>query len=146
MTAAEALGLYKGRDASEKLFRSGKSFLGSKSLRVASDEAVLAKTFIEFIALIVRQKFYTALKDAVLKSDRRLNYMTVPAALKELDKIEMSKQFDGIYRLDHAVTKRQRTILAALGLDDEYVKKKAREIGNALKPVDDEAAATKEVK
>ena len=33
MTANEALKLYKSRDASEKLFRGDKSYLGDKSLR-----------------------------------------------------------------------------------------------------------------
>lgn len=30
--------------------------------------------------------------------------MTVPGAIRELEKIEMIKGIDGIYRLDHAVT------------------------------------------
>ena len=40
MTAKEALELYKSRDASEKLFRGDKTYLGNKSLRVHSDESV----------------------------------------------------------------------------------------------------------
>ena len=39
--------------------------------------------------------------------------MTVPAALKELEKIEMVRQLDNVYRLDHAVTANQKTILNA---------------------------------
>ena len=39
--------------------------------------------------------------------------MTVPAALRELEKIEMVRRTDGRYRLDHAVTKKQKTILSA---------------------------------
>jgi hypothetical protein len=42
MTAKEAIGLYKSRDASEKLFRGDKSYLGNKSLRVYSDESASA--------------------------------------------------------------------------------------------------------
>jgi hypothetical protein len=58
--------------------------------------------------------------------------MTVPAALKELEKIEMVRQFDGVYRLDHAVTKTQKTILKALGLDGDSVHTVASAIGRAL--------------
>ena len=47
MTAAQALDLYKGRDASEKLFRGDKSYLGNKSFRVHTSESVHAKIFIE---------------------------------------------------------------------------------------------------
>ena len=39
--------------------------------------------------------------------------MMVPAAIKELEKIEMTRQLDKVYRLDHAVTKTQNTILKA---------------------------------
>lgn len=47
MTAKEAIELYKSRDASEKLFRGDKSYLGNKSLRVQTDEAAGAKIMIE---------------------------------------------------------------------------------------------------
>ena len=48
LTAREAIELYKSRDASEKLFRSDKSYLGNKSMRVASEESLESKTFIQF--------------------------------------------------------------------------------------------------
>ena len=127
MSAVDALSLYKQRDASEKLFRGDKSYLGNKSFRVHSDESVDAKIFMEFVALIVRNKIYTSLKDKMLKDDKKPNYMTVPAALKELEKIEMVKRLDGIYRLDHAVSSNQKEILKALGIKDVTVVKKMAE-------------------
>lgn len=133
MTAKEALNLYKSRDASEKLFRGDKSYLGNKSLRVYSDESASAKIFIEFIALIVRCKIYTCLKDEMKNLDKRPNYMTVPAALKELEKIEMVRQLDNVYRLDHAVTSVQKKILRAFGIDVAYIKYRASEISEKLK-------------
>lgn len=133
MTAKEALNLYKSRDASEKLFRGDKSYLGNKSLRVYSDESASAKIFIEFIALIVRCKIYTCLKEEMKNLDKRPNYMTVPAALKELEKIEMVRQLDNVYRLDHAVTAVQKKILRAFGIDVAYIKYRASEISEKLK-------------
>jgi len=132
MTAKEAINLYKSRDASEKLFRGDKSYLGNKSIRVHSDESASAKIFIEFIALIVRNKIYTCLKDEVNRLDKRPNYMTVPAALKELEKIEMVRQLDNVYRLDHAVTAVQKTILNAFGMDAPYIKYMAGKISQRL--------------
>lgn len=132
MTAKEALNLYKSRDASEKLFSGDKSYLGNKSLRVYSDESASAKIFIEFIALIIRCKIYTSLKDEMKSLDKRPNYMTVPAALKELEKIEMVRQLDNIYRLDHAVTAVQKNILRAFGMDVAYIKYRASEISEKL--------------
>lgn len=123
MTAKEALTLYKSRDGLEKLFRGDKSYLGNKSLRVHSDESVAAKIFVEFVALIVRNKIYTCLKDAMLTNDKRANYMTVPAAIKELEKIEIIRQLDNRYRLDHAVTANQKAILKVFGVKGaSYIK------------------------
>ena len=127
MSAVDALSLYKQRDASEKLFRGDKSYLGNKSFRVHTDESVDAKIFMEFVALIVRNKIYTSLKDKMQKDDKKSNYMTVPAALKELEKIEMVKRLDGIYRLDHAVSSNQKEILKAFGIKDVTVVKKMAE-------------------
>jgi len=36
--------------------------------------------------------------------DKKQNYMTVPAAIKELEKIELLKGSDNEYNLDYAVT------------------------------------------
>lgn len=132
MTAKEALEIYKGRDASEKLFLSDKTFLGNHCLRVGSDESASAKIFIEFIALIIRNRMYNYLKDASKEMPKKQNYMTVPAAIRELDKIEMSRQLDGIYRLDHAVTATQKTILKAFGLSDANIRYRAEEISRIL--------------
>lgn len=132
MTAREAIELYKSRDASEKLFCSDKSYLGNKSMRVHSDEALSSKVFIQFIALILRSRIYTALKEKSEKMLKKPNYLTVPAALKELEKIVMIRQLDGVYRLDHAVTATQKIILDAFGLNEGNVRYQAKEIGNVL--------------
>ena len=132
ITAREAIELYKSRDASEKLFRSDKSYLGNKSMRVHSDEALSSKVFIQFIALILRSRIYTALKEKSEKMLKKPNYLTVPAALKELEKIVMIRQLDGVYRLDHAVTATQKIILDAFGLNEGNVRYQAKEIENIL--------------
>ena len=132
MTASQALIHYKGRDVSEKLFSTDKSFIGSKSMRVQTSQSLSAKIFVEFIALIVRNRIYNLLKETMLRLESKPNYMTVPTALKELEKIEMVRRSNGHYRLDHAVTKKQKTILGAFGLSDTDVKSIAMEIGNQL--------------
>ena len=132
MTAGEALELYKSRDASEKLFRGDKSYLGNKSLRVQSDEAAGAKILIEFIALIVRCRIYTLLKDEMDRLKKSPNYMTVPAAIRELEKLEMVRQTDGVYRMDHAVTATQKAILRAFDIDAEYVQREAGKLSKIL--------------
>ena len=94
-----------------------------------------AKIFIEFIALMIRNKIYTCLTDEMKNMDKKPNYMTVPVALKELEKIEMVRQTDNIYRLDHAVTATQKKILKAFGLTENYIKHKADDISKQLKKI-----------
>ena len=132
MTAAEALIHYKGRDISEKIFSSDKSFLGSKSMRVQSGASLDAKIFTEFAALIVRNRIYNLLKEMMLRMETKSNYMTVPAALKELEKIEMVRRNNGKYHLDHAVSKKQRILLSAFSMDDQDIRRLATTISKLL--------------
>ena len=133
MSAAEALELYKSRDCSGKLFRGDKSYLGEKTMRVYESEPLYSKIFIEFVALIIRNKIYTCLKDRMKLLGKKENYMTVPAAIRELNKIEMIRQSDGVYRLDHAVTAMQKDILQAFSLTASEVKREATELGSTLR-------------
>lgn len=75
-----------------------KSFLGNNSMRVPHDESMEAKIFIGFLALIVRNQIYTTLDNAAKGMTSKPNFMTVPAALKELEKIELIRQLDDVYR------------------------------------------------
>ena len=58
--------------------------MSAREARVQSDEAAAGKIFTEFIALIVRCRMYTLLKDELEKLETKPNYMTVPAAIREL--------------------------------------------------------------
>ena len=66
--------------------------------------------------------------------------MTVPAALKELEKIEMIKGADNIYRLDHAVTATQKAILKAFNITAANVQKQADAIAADLERIEKESA------
>jgi hypothetical protein len=63
---------------------------------------------------------------------KKPNYMTVPAALRELEKIELIRQPGGNYRLDHAITATQKTILGAFGIDEDSARARALSIGKEL--------------
>ena len=77
-------------------------------------------------------KIYTLLKEEMEKLDNKPNYMTVPAALRELEKIELVRGMDGRYRLDHAVTATQKAILKAFGMDADSVRKMANGLREML--------------
>lgn len=132
MTCQEALLLYISRDVSEKLFCSDKSFLGNRTLRVSGNDAMESKIFVQFIALIIRSKIYTQLKKRMAEMSKKPNYMTVPAALRELEKVELIRQPGGNYKLDHAITARQKTIFGAFGIDEDHARAKALSVGKEL--------------
>ena len=132
MTASQALIQYKGRDISEKLFRDDKTFIGSRSERVQSSQSMSSKIFIEFVALIVRNRIYNLLKEQMIRMEARQKYMTVPSAIRELEKIEMVRRNGGSYKLDHAVTRTQKIILSSFGLDETSIRKSAGEISQLL--------------
>lgn len=138
MTASEALTLYKSRDGSEKLFRGDKSYLGAKSERVYTNESTDTRIFIEFVATIIRSKFYTCLKDEANKQEHKKNFMTVPAAIKELEKIEMLKGADNEYRLNYAVTATQKAILKAFDMTVTNIQKQANAISSDLARIERE--------
>ena len=95
MSAKDAITIYKSRDASEKLFRMDKSFMDNATLGVQSSEVAEAKIFIEFVALVIRNKIYTSLLDEAGKIETRPNYMNVTSAISELEKIEMIRMGNG---------------------------------------------------
>lgn len=132
MTASEALIQYKGRDISEKLFQADKTFLGSGCMRIHSSRALSAKLFVEFVALIVRNRIYNLLKETMTRLETRANYMTVPKAIRELEKIEMIRRNNGRYLLDHAVSKKQKIILSSFGLSEADMTESANEISRLL--------------
>lgn len=140
MTAEEALTLYKSRDGSEKTFRGDKSYLGAHCERVYSNESADTKIFIGFVATIIRNRIYTLLKDELAKTDQKQNCMTVPAALRELEKIEILKGADNEYSLDYAVTATQKTILKAFGMTGDNVHKQAMALSSDLARIEKEAA------
>ena len=142
MTAHDALELYKGRDASEKLFRGDKSYLGNQCMRVYSSESMEAKILVEFVALIIRNRIYTCLKKEQERSETKQNFLTVPAAMRELEKIELIKMWDKEYRLDYAITATQRKILKAFDLTPANVREQATALSLELKALDESGGQT----
>ena len=132
MTAKEAIYLYKGRDVSEKLFLTDKSFLGNNTYRVETQESKDAKEWIGFVAEIIRNKIYTYLIDEQEKMDSKSNLLTVPAALGELEKYEICQQLTGGYHVHHALTKIQKIILSALHISVKEAEEEAEKICKAL--------------
>ena len=84
--------------------------------------------------MIIRNRIYTQLKDHAIKGGKK-NFLTVPAAIKELEKIEMIRQTDHNYRLDHAVPGTQKAILSAFNLTADNIRTQAIEINKDLQAI-----------
>ena len=132
MDAKTAYKIYSNRDGSEKLFCFGKSFIGGNSYRIHSDAALRGKMFIEFIALILRSRMYSLLKDELLSQGKSCKYLNVPAAIRELEKIRITRAPNGSYRLLYGLTKAQKQILSVFGISIPDLIKTSIDVSNIL--------------
>ena len=127
MTAEEALAKYRNRDTTEKQFLTEMSFLGGNTWRVHSDEALESKQLTSFVALIVRNELFKSLGPLRKKDKKKF---TVPAALRDLERLIVTKNENGSYVMRYALTASQKSILKAIGMDEDDVKK---EVGELMK-------------
>lgn len=79
----------------------------------------------------------TVLKEKAKELAKKPNYLPVPAAIRELEKIEMTRQLDKLYSVEYAVTKPQKVILSAFVMDWNHVKYRAEHISKILKEYSD---------
>ncbi|MBP5293194.1 MAG: hypothetical protein J6023_03595, partial [Clostridia bacterium] len=85
-------------------------------------QSVESKTHLIFIASIIRNKLFQAMKD-ISGTDRK-NY-TVPAVLRELEKITVIKDGNGNYRRRYGLTAKQKKILGTVGVTEKDLDKMA---------------------
>lgn len=124
MTASEALDIYRKRDSVEKIFRMLKTGLAYDTFRVHSQDSLESKTYVMFIASIVRNYLFQGLKKVSAREKDKKNY-TVPAAISELEKIIIVKNSKDVYIRRYGLTKRQKKILDQFGMTESYINKVA---------------------
>jgi len=120
MTAQEAIDMYRKRDSIEKLFRALKTGFEYDNVKVHSSMSLESKTHIIFIASIIRNELFNNLEK--IKEIDKKNY-TVPAAIRELEKVTITKGSDGKYYRKYGLTKKQRLIMESVGVTDKYIDK-----------------------
>jgi transposase len=132
MDASEALSRYRDSDAEETLFRTIKSLLGMDTFRVHSTESVEGKCFLSFLAAIIWNEMYLAMKP-LKKEEKDRKHYTVPAMMKEMEKVFVTKDAKGNYRKKYALTARQKKILKAFGLEEKNLDSYIRKLSPSLK-------------
>lgn len=118
MEASRVLDIYRNRDNIEKLFRSLKSGVDFNKYRVHSEESLKSKTFITFLAMIVRNEIFQKTKE--IRKENKKDY-TVPGIISELENIECTKNTNDKYMRRYAMTAKQKKILKQFEIDEKYV-------------------------
>jgi len=118
MTASEALDIYRKRDSTEKMFMSLKSGLGYECFRVHSQASIESKTHLIFLASIIRNELFNTLK--TISGKDKKSY-TVPAAIRELEKVTAVKDGKGKYVRRYGLTAKQKKMLNAFGITEKQV-------------------------
>ena len=80
-----------------------------------------------------------------MQKSGKKNYMTVPAAIRELEKIELIRQSDLGYRMDYAVTATQKEILKAFNMTATNIRTQAAAMNEDLMQIEKEGG-TREVR
>lgn len=132
MEATEALSKYRDRDAIEKLFRTIKSLLGMDTFRVHTTESMEGKCFLSFLGAIIWNEMYLATKPLKVEEKDRKHY-TVPAIMKEMEKVFITKDAKGNYRRKYALTAKQKKILKAFNLEEKNLDSYIRQVSPSLK-------------
>ena len=132
MSASEALSKYRDRDGVEKLFRTIKSLLGMDTFRVHETSSMEGKCFLAFLSAIIWNEMYLAMKPLKTQEKDRKHY-TVPAMMKEMEKIFVTKDPKGNYRRKYALTSRQKKILKAFDLEEKDLNSYIKELSPSLK-------------
>lgn len=121
MTVLEAINAYSGRDSVEKVFQCLKSFLGMDKYGVHSEASMVGKTFLWFLASILRSHIshkLSALRDTT--GDKKS--FTTPASLDSLAAIQADKNLSsGKYERRYTLTKTQKQICDALSVKESSI-------------------------
>ena len=121
MKVLEALTAYSRRDFVEKVFQCLKSFLGMDKYGVHSEASMHGKTFLWFIASVLRSHISNKLGDLRASSGDRKTY-TTPASLDSLATIQADKNLStGKYERRYGLTKKQKKICKALSVDETSI-------------------------
>ena len=106
ITAVDGLYFYRAKDCDEKLFYQLKIYLDCNRLRIHSDTSLIGKTFVIFIAQIMRAHLYKK-----LEKNLKFHRLTFDTMLKKIKALKISVSEDGKERhFIKAPTKLQKDI------------------------------------
>lgn len=110
----DVLSWYREKDAIEKIFCGMKNDLEGLPLRAHKSSVIEGMIFVTFIALILRARLLTILKETKLNKD-----YSIPALVLELSKIKNVELENGTY-IHSEITKKQRNIIETLKMENYF--------------------------
>ncbi len=112
---SEILYYYRAKDADEKLFDQIKVDMDGRRIRTHSESSTEGKTFVTFVASIIRSHLLNTLSDYL-----HVNAFSLKKALNQLSNITLLSS-QGELRLAKAMTRKQKDILQKFGADKEIL-------------------------
>lgn len=129
MEAYEALSIYRNRDVVEKLFRAIKTGLDYDKVGVHSDRSLEGKSFVVFLACIIRNEMFQ--KTKILKQKSKKAY-TVPAIIEEMEGVYIIRDSKNKYIMRYGLTAKQKLILNQFGIDEKEVKQYIMDLNDRI--------------
>jgi len=124
----EAMTAYRKRECVEKVFMALKSFLGMNKIGAQSDDAIIGKSFIWFIAAILHALIFDQTKE--LRSSNNKKSFTTPAIIDLLEEIKGDRNIStGTYKRRYKTIAKQNKILSALNLSLDTVDEIIADLG-----------------
>jgi transposase len=114
-TPGELLDYYRAKDADEKLFSQIKVDMGGSRIRTHNEETTDGKTFVTFIACVIRAYILRKLSKYLID-----NSTSVKKALNQMSNIVIIAS-NGEFRFAHALTKKQKQILSAFNAENDII-------------------------
>ena len=92
----------------------------------------IVKEYMKAFLPTIKDEIYTKIQDVLDRKVKNSNAISAQIAFRDLEKIELLRGQDQVYRLDHALTEMQESILEAFSMDISYVKAKIDHIKKQL--------------
>jgi transposase len=112
---SDALYYYRAKDADEKIFAQIKVDMAGARIRTHSEETTEGKTFVTFVACVIRSYMLRNLRQYLTD-----NSVSLKKALNQLSNIEIVSGSDG-FRFIKALTKKQKQILSAFNAEKDII-------------------------
>ena len=91
---------------------------------------------LQMLGLLLRGRLLKSAERDKKTGNRFGTYRTVQAAIRELEKLEMSRYADGIYRLRHSLTDVQKRLFEEIGISETAILSEAEDLSSHYAALD----------